>query len=71
MHMFITEAVFRKFSPRFFLSGIVKDVATGEGLKGIFVSVDELNYNVTTSDKGEYWRLLMPGNYTLVAKGYG
>lgn len=53
------------------VEGFVKDVDTGEGLEGISVSVEELNYNVTTSRLGEYWRLLMPGNYTLIAKGYG
>lgn len=51
--------------------GVVKDADTEEGLEGIFVSVKEINYNVTTSSRGEYWRLLMPGTYTLVAKGFG
>ncbi|XP_042241968.1 carboxypeptidase D-like isoform X3 [Homarus americanus] len=51
--------------------GVVTDADTGEALEGIFVSVEELNYNVTTSRLGEYWRLLMPGIYTLVARGYG
>ncbi|KAG7157912.1 Carboxypeptidase D-like [Homarus americanus] len=53
------------------LKGVVTDADTGEALEGIFVSVEELNYNVTTSRLGEYWRLLMPGIYTLVARGYG
>ncbi|XP_068232084.1 uncharacterized protein [Palaemon carinicauda] len=52
-------------------TGLVTDADTGAGLPGIFVSVDEINYNVTTSNRGEYWRLLMPGEYTLVAKGFG
>ncbi|KAK8398384.1 hypothetical protein O3P69_003938 [Scylla paramamosain] len=51
--------------------GIVEDADTGERLKGMYVSVEELHYNVTTSDQGEYWRLLMPGEYTLLARGYG
>ncbi|XP_071532744.1 carboxypeptidase D-like [Panulirus ornatus] len=51
--------------------GVVMDADSGEGLEGISVSVEELNYNVTTSRLGEYWRLLMPGNYTLIARGYG
>ncbi|XP_068232085.1 carboxypeptidase D-like [Palaemon carinicauda] len=53
------------------VKGLVTDADTGAGLPGIFVSVDEINYNVTTSNRGEYWRLLMPGEYTLVAKGFG
>ncbi|XP_045606804.2 carboxypeptidase D isoform X1 [Procambarus clarkii] len=51
--------------------GVVKDADTGEALEGVLVSVAELNYNITTSNRGEYWRLLMPGNYTLVAKAVG
>lgn len=63
--------MFIKFSLEFPLLGVTKDADTGEGVKGIYVSVEEIRYNVTTSDRGEYWRLLMPGNYTLVAQGYG
>ncbi|KAK7026827.1 hypothetical protein SK128_005655 [Halocaridina rubra] len=53
------------------VKGVVRDAETGNVLPGIFVSVEELNYNVTTSSRGEYWRLLLLGNYTLVAKGHG
>ncbi|KAK3865556.1 hypothetical protein Pcinc_028850 [Petrolisthes cinctipes] len=51
--------------------GVVQDADTGEGVAGVQVAVEGINYNVTTSASGEYWRLLLPGTYTLVVKGYG
>lgn len=51
--------------------GVVTDAITGVGIEGAKVSVEGVNYNVTTSSRGEYWRLLLPGTYTLVAKAYG
>lgn len=65
------EVFFIQFLPDFPLPGVVEDADTGKGLKGIYVGVEEINYYVTTSDRGEFWRLLLPGNYTLIAKGYG
>lgn len=29
------------------------------------IVIEGINYNVTTSERGEYWRLLVPGNYSL------
>lgn len=43
------------------------DRDTGEGLPGATVWVEGIKYNITTSDRGEYWRLLLPGKYTLKA----
>ncbi|CAL4139481.1 unnamed protein product, partial [Meganyctiphanes norvegica] len=51
--------------------GVVSDAVSGDTLEGVSVSVQDINYNVTTSRRGEYWRLLLPGTYTLVAKAYG
>lgn len=56
---------------KFSVQGVVTDSVTGEGIEGAKVSVEGVNYNVTTSSRGEYWRLLLPGTYTLVAKAYG
>lgn len=53
------------------VQGVVMDAITGVGIEGAKVSVEGVNYNVTTSSRGEYWRLLLPGTYTLVAKAYG
>jgi len=51
---------------------VVKDSA-GEPVQGatVFVSQEGLGLlrkNVTTSSRGEFWRLLMPGEYTVAAE---
>ena len=39
----------------------------GWGVAGATVTVEGIDKNVTSSGRGEYWRLLVPGyNYTLV-----
>ena len=39
----------------------------GWGVGGATVTVEGIDKNVTTSRRGEYWRLLLPGyNYTMV-----
>lgn len=35
------------------------------------VVVEGLGHNVTTSNRGEYWRLLVPGRYRMYANSYG
>lgn len=35
------------------------------------VVVVGINHNVTTSNRGEYWRLLLPGEYRMYATAYG
>lgn len=35
------------------------------------MSVANINHNVTTSELGEYWRLLLPGTYSVTASAYG
>jgi len=52
--------------------GVVKDSA-GEPVEGATVIVNQeglglLRKNVTTSSRGEFWRLLMPGEYTVAAE---
>ena len=43
--------------------GIVTDAA-GEAVEGAVVRVRERNKDVVTTAGGEYWRLLVPGNYS-------
>ena len=38
---------------------------------GASVSVSGIAYNVTRTARGEYWRLLLPGTYTLTASASG
>lgn len=57
--------------------------ATHWGVKGIVTDTDGtpvldedvqiigIKHNVTTSNRGEYWRLLLPGSYEILASAYG
>jgi hypothetical protein len=42
--------------------GVVRD-REGEGVAGALVMVADIEKNVTSTDRGEYWRLLAPGTY--------
>jgi len=46
------------------VKGLVKDNA-GNPVQGAVVKVEGINHNITTTEQGEYWRLLTPGTYTL------
>lgn len=37
----------------------------GHPVAGALVVVDGIGHNVRTTARGEYWRLLAPGNYTV------
>ncbi|CAH1132734.1 unnamed protein product [Ceutorhynchus assimilis] len=45
---------------------------SGEPVLDADIVVEGIEYNVTTSNRGEYWRLLVPGTYKMyaVANGY-
>ncbi|KAJ8958532.1 hypothetical protein NQ318_002327 [Aromia moschata] len=57
--------------------------ATHWGVKGLVMNerkepvldadivVVGINHNITTSNRGEYWRLLLPGTYEMYAAAYG
>jgi len=61
------------------VKGIVRDSGTGEAIQDAVITVDEIKHTVTTTARGEYWRLLPPkvkrdetGSYTVrvTADGY-
>lgn len=52
------------------VKGTVTD-SEGEPILDADVVVAGINHNVTTSNRGEYWRLLLPGNFELYAAAYG
>ena len=50
------------------LKGLVKDEEE-KPIVSAKVQVDKLKA-VTTTSSGEFWKLVMPGNYTVVSWGY-
>jgi len=52
------------------VKGVVMD-NNGNPVSGAKVSVAGIRRNVTTTGAGEYWRVLVPGQYRVVATGSG
>merc|ERR1719369_2483197 len=52
------------------VTGLIKD-QTGAPVESAIVQVRGIKHNVTTTRRGEYWRLLTPGTYTLVVHALG
>ena len=55
----------------FGVKGLVQDDA-GSPVKDAVIIIDEIAHNVSTTERGEYWRLLPAGKFTLrvAAEGY-
>ena len=47
------------------MAGLVMDTETQQPIADARVVVGGIEKNITTSARGEYWRLLVPGEYTL------
>lgn len=43
----------------------------GRPIEGATIIVDSIDHNVTTTERGEYWRLLLPGFYKVSAAAWG
>lgn len=52
------------------IKGLVLDTF-GKGIPHAEIEVVGIAKNVTTTDRGEYWRLLLPGTYKVVAHAWG
>merc|ERR1719412_1712764 len=52
------------------VSGFVTDDA-GTGVQEAIIEVKEVNHNIKSTARGEYWRLLTPGTYTLAVSAPG
>ena len=50
------------------VKGIVTNTE-GDPVSGAEVFVSGINWNVTTTSDGEFWRIIVPGNYTIVVVG--
>ena len=49
------------------IKGLVTDKDTGKGIPAANIVVKEINHNIYTTNRGEYWRLLVPGKYHVYA----
>ena len=52
------------------VSGVVRD-DHGTLLSDVTISVDGIQHNVTSSQYGDYWRLLTSGEYRITASKAG
>ena len=53
------------------VKGFVRDAATGAPVPSAVISVDGVEHSVVATDGGAYWRLLLPGDHTLVVSADG
>jgi len=51
--------------------GFVLDAETGQGIKNAVISVDGNAKDMRTDKFGDYWRLLVPGTYSLSVHAQG
>lgn len=53
-----------------FFSGLVQD-ENNNPIPGAIIHIFGINHAVKTTSRGEYWRLLLPGTYTVSANAPG
>lgn len=54
----------------FVFIGLVQD-ENNNPIPGAVIQVSGINHTVKTTHRGEYWRLLLPGTYTVTANAPG
>ncbi|XP_076179264.1 carboxypeptidase D svr isoform X2 [Ptiloglossa arizonensis] len=52
------------------VKGLVRDTE-GQPIEAAIIIVDGIDHNITTTHRGEYWRLLLPGTYFIRAEAWG
>ncbi|XP_015592787.1 carboxypeptidase D isoform X2 [Cephus cinctus] len=52
------------------IKGRVTDTE-GQPIEGANIVVVGINHNISTTNRGEYWRLLLPGTYSVYAAAWG
>ncbi|XP_054163699.1 carboxypeptidase D-like [Oppia nitens] len=53
------------------VKGIIRDSLTDKPLEGAVINIAGIDHNVSTTNRGEYWRLAMPGVYIITASATG
>ena len=44
------------------VKGLIKDKETGNGIEKAVIEIEGIDKKIYSTDRGEYWRLLMPNN---------
>ncbi|XP_050521239.1 carboxypeptidase D [Daktulosphaira vitifoliae] len=52
------------------IKGLVQD-QYNNAIEGAIISISGINHGIKTTNRGEYWRLLLPGTYTVKASAPG
>ncbi|KZC10088.1 Carboxypeptidase D [Dufourea novaeangliae] len=52
------------------VKGLVRDT-DGQPVEAASIIVDGIDHNISTTHRGEYWRLLLPGTYLIHADAWG
>ncbi|XP_030001224.1 probable carboxypeptidase X1 isoform X2 [Sphaeramia orbicularis] len=53
------------------IKGVVRDKDTGAGIADAIIKVDEIDHHIRSVADGDYWRLLNPGEYRVMATAEG
>lgn len=53
------------------VAGFVLDDETGSGIPSAKISVRGINHTISAAQAGDYWRILAPGSYDIIASAPG
>ncbi|XP_061781812.1 carboxypeptidase D [Nerophis lumbriciformis] len=53
------------------IKGTVSDIRDGLGIPNATIHVEDIDHNISTALTGDYWRLLVPGTYSVTASAHG
>jgi len=69
-HSFHVKLILERDFTIYLSTGFVRS-KDGKPIARANVVVEGINHNVTTTADGEYWRLLLPGTYSVYATSWG